>query len=86
MQRAALGIVIRESQTACMHALLQAGAASDPPSACCTACCPPYSQGFDAVLSDMCHFTHGNSVTDAYKSLELARCAWTVATGAALLP
>ncbi|GAB4822564.1 hypothetical protein N2152v2_009610 [Parachlorella kessleri] len=40
--------------------------------------CP---QGLDAVLSDMCHWTHGNSVVDAYKSLELARCAWTVATG-----
>lgn len=40
--------------------------------------CP---QGVDAVLSDMCHFTHGNAVADAYKSLELARCAWTVATG-----
>lgn len=30
-----------------------------------------------------CHFTLGNSVADAYKSLELARTAWTIATGAA---
>ncbi|KAI3429712.1 hypothetical protein D9Q98_005797 [Chlorella vulgaris] len=37
--------------------------------------------GFDAVLSDMCHFTLGNSVADAYKSLELARTAWEIATG-----
>jgi hypothetical protein len=28
-----------------------------------------------------CHFTHGNSVVDAYKSLELARTAWAIATG-----
>jgi 23S rRNA U2552 (ribose-2'-O)-methylase RlmE/FtsJ len=41
----------------------------------------PFLQGLDAVLSDMCHFTHGNSVADAYKSLDLARCAWAVATG-----
>ncbi|KAI7835811.1 hypothetical protein COHA_010301 [Chlorella ohadii] len=29
----------------------------------------------------LCHFTLGNSVADAYKSLELARTAWTIATG-----
>ena len=60
---------------------------SPPTFACCqpstsrrhTQLIPP--QGLDAVLSDMCHWTHGNSVVDAYKSLELARCAWTVATG-----
>jgi hypothetical protein len=28
-----------------------------------------------------CHFTLGNSVADAYKSLELARTAWEIATG-----
>lgn len=28
----------------------------------------------------MCHFTHGNSVVDAYKSLELARTAFEIAT------
>ena len=39
-------------------------------------------QGFDAVLSDMCHFTHGNATLDAYKSLELAHTAYDVATGA----
>lgn len=33
------------------------------------------------MLSDMCHFTLGNSVADAHRSLELARCAWAVATG-----
>lgn len=38
--------------------------------------CP---QGFDAVLSDMCHFTHGNSVVDSFKSLELARTALDIA-------
>ena len=37
--------------------------------------------GFDAVLSDLCHFTLGNSVADAFKSLELARTAWGIATG-----
>lgn len=37
--------------------------------------------GYDAVLSDMCHFTLGNSMADAYKSLELARTAWAIATG-----
>jgi len=37
-------------------------------------------QGFDTILSDMCHFTHGNSVVDAYKSLELARTAFEIAT------
>jgi hypothetical protein len=36
-------------------------------------------QGFDAVLSDMCHFTHGNALTDSYKSLELARTAFEIA-------
>lgn len=35
---------------------------------------------FDVVLSDMCHFTHGNSVADAFKSLELARTAYEIAT------
>ncbi|KAL4450204.1 hypothetical protein ABPG77_010873 [Micractinium sp. CCAP 211/92] len=40
--------------------------------------------GFDVVLSDMCHFTLGNSVADAYKSLELARTAWGIATGGEL--
>lgn len=39
--------------------------------------CP---QGFDVVLSDMCHFTHGNSVVDSYKSLELARIAYEIAS------
>lgn len=39
--------------------------------------CP---HGFDVVLSDMCHFTHGNTVTDAYKSLDLARIAYEIAT------
>lgn len=39
--------------------------------------CP---DGFDVVLSDMCHFTHGNSVVDAYKSLELARTAYDIAS------
>ena len=39
-------------------------------------------QGFDTVLSDMCHFTHGNTVVDAYKSLELARTAYEIAAGA----
>ncbi|KAL4421639.1 hypothetical protein ABPG75_010930 [Micractinium tetrahymenae] len=43
--------------------------------------CP---SGFDVVLSDMCHFTLGNSVADAYKSLELARTAWTIAAGGEL--
>ena len=38
--------------------------------------CP---QGFDVVLSDMCHFTHGNTVVDSYKSLELARTAFEIA-------
>ncbi len=38
--------------------------------------CP---NGFDVVLSDMCHFTHGNTVTDAYKSLDLARIAYEIA-------
>ncbi len=38
--------------------------------------CP---QGFDVVLSDMCHFTHGNTVVDSYKSLELARTAYEIA-------
>ena len=28
-----------------------------------------------------CHFTLGNSVADAFKSLELARTAWGIATG-----
>lgn len=31
-----------------------------------------------------CHFTLGNSVADAYKSLELARTAWGIATGGEL--
>lgn len=35
-------------------------------------------RGFDVVLSDMCHFTHGNALTDAYKSLELARTAFEI--------
>jgi 23S rRNA (uridine2552-2'-O)-methyltransferase len=35
--------------------------------------------GFDTVLSDMCHFTHGNAVTDAAKSLALARTAFELA-------
>lgn len=39
--------------------------------------CPP---GFHVVLSDMCHFTHGNVVADAYKSLELAKLAFELAT------
>jgi 23S rRNA (uridine2552-2'-O)-methyltransferase len=39
--------------------------------------CP---NGFDVVLSDMCHFTHGNTVTDAYKSLDLARIAYEIAS------
>jgi 23S rRNA U2552 (ribose-2'-O)-methylase RlmE/FtsJ len=30
----------------------------------------------------MCHFTHGNVVSDAYKSLELARTAYEIATQA----
>ena len=30
----------------------------------------------------MCHFTHGNVVADAYKSLELARTAYEIATSA----
>ena len=38
--------------------------------------CP---QGFHVVLSDMCHFTHGNTVVDSYKSLELARTAYEIA-------
>ena len=38
----------------------------------------PY--GFDVVLSDMCHFTHGNTVVDSYKSLELARTAYEIAS------
>ena len=38
--------------------------------------------GFNVVLSDMCHFTHGNAVADAYKSLELARLAFEIATKA----
>ena len=38
--------------------------------------------GFDVVLSDMCHFTLGNSVSDAFKSLELARTAFNIATAA----
>ncbi|PSC74281.1 ribosomal RNA methyltransferase mitochondrial isoform X1 [Micractinium conductrix] len=37
--------------------------------------------GVDVVLSDMCHFTLGNSVADAFKSLDLARTAWGIATG-----
>ena len=37
-------------------------------------------RGFDVVLSDMCHFTHGNVVADAYKSLELAKTACDIAT------
>lgn len=36
-------------------------------------------KGFDVVLSDMCHFTHGNALTDSYKSLELARTACDIA-------
>lgn len=39
-----------------------------------------YMQGFDVVLSDMCHFTHGNALTDAYKSLELARTAFQISS------
>lgn len=35
-------------------------------------------RGFDVVLSDMCHFTHGNALTDAFKSLELARTAFEI--------
>jgi 23S rRNA (uridine2552-2'-O)-methyltransferase len=41
--------------------------------------CP---KGFHVVLSDMCHFTHGNTVVDAYKSLELARTAFEIAISA----
>lgn len=37
-------------------------------------------KGFDVVLSDMCHFTHGNALTDAYKSLELARTAFEISS------
>lgn len=38
-----------------------------------------FPDGFDVVLSDMCHFTHGNSVADSFKSLELARTAFEMA-------
>lgn len=41
---------------------------------------PNPEQGFDVVLSDMCHFTHGNVVADAFKSLDLARTAYEIAT------
>jgi 23S rRNA (uridine2552-2'-O)-methyltransferase len=37
--------------------------------------------GFHCVLSDMCHWTMGNS-SDAFKSLQLARTAFIIAIGA----
>jgi 23S rRNA (uridine2552-2'-O)-methyltransferase len=43
-------------------------------------------QGFAVVLSDMCHSTHGNKMTDSYKSLDLARTAFEIATQAAAVP
>jgi 23S rRNA (uridine2552-2'-O)-methyltransferase len=36
------------------------------------------AKGLDCVLSDMCHWTHGNSVIDSAKSLELARTAFEI--------
>lgn len=45
-----------------------------------------FPDGFSTVLSDMCHFTHGNTVVDAYRSLELARTAWHIATGGGAAP
>lgn len=36
------------------------------------------ARGLDVVLSDMCHWTHGNSVVDSAKSLELARTAFEI--------
>ncbi|KAL6770446.1 RRM5 [Auxenochlorella protothecoides x Auxenochlorella symbiontica] len=38
--------------------------------------------GMDVVLSDMCHFTHGNKMMDSYKSLELAQTAVDIAMSA----
>lgn len=47
---------------------------------------PPFltfsTQGMDVVLSDMCHFTHGNKMMDSYKSLELAQTAVDIAMSA----
>lgn len=50
----------------CLHSMAQITAASS---------------SVEALDVCRCHFTHGNSVVDAYKSLELARTAWTIATG-----
>ena len=36
------------------------------------------ARGLDVVLSDMCHWTHGNSVIDSAKSLDLARTAFEI--------
>lgn len=36
------------------------------------------AKGLDCVLSDMCHWTHGNSVIDSAKSLNLARTAFEI--------
>lgn len=60
------------------------------PIAAVISCVPHYYTLFLALHActawlhtSRCHFTLGNSVADAYKSLELARTAWTIATGAA---
>ncbi len=41
----------------------------------------PWSGGFHAVLSDMCHSTVGNSAADVLRSLELAQTAAAIAVG-----
>ena len=40
-------------------------------------------QGFDAVLSDMCHATTGLSAVDAARSLQLANLACCISIGGA---
>lgn len=38
-------------------------------------------QGFNVVLSDMCHSTMGSSSADVLRSLDLASCAAELALG-----